>query len=381
MKSLHVVVVGSFAVFSLAGCVKQVPGQGGPGPFIYPRAALIVRSAFDSDASSIIGSFIPDSVADDEVNESQSMRTRCSKYIKPKKVAAGGEYEDVFAASSGFGGKIGMQNIAQVKGERSTTMALRIKYNASETLKGEVDEVGLDQCCRAAPNQCPGRYISEVIAGDGRIFSATSRDDSVGVEAQGTFKTIPISGDAFYRDGLKWERQIDFKNQYFAFATKRVVAPVVDPQLEGCRWVNQLPQSLDGKYYVGISSAAIDESAAFENAKLKARQEIIRDLGESISQSSSSSTALNAAATSDTVVKTTSEGISRLVEFPRRCGPEVREGLNGNQYTMKVLAYLPNEQRKAALRIQVTSLIEKLRKDGTLTAPLEKELKDSIDNP
>lgn len=375
------------SIVCLVSCApKNVPPSNIGGIMVMPmKASVFVRAAFDSDGSNLIGQFIADSVPDDQIDETQGARTRCSDFIKPKKIAASGEVEDVFAASAGVGGKIGVKGVAQIKGERNNTNAVRIKYNASEKYIADVDTKGLAECCSVAPDQCSGRYISQTIAGDGRIFVATETTNSVGVEAEGTFKSIPISGDAFYKDGVKWERTTEFKAQHFAFSLSRtgVGAPVA--VADACAWVNSIPKSLDGQYFVGVSEPLPSERVARDMAMREARQQVVKYIGEYLEQSTSSSTNLKGALGAvggemeqTSTVDAIANGVAKLVKDEKWCGPQKEETPKGMMQTMKVLAFFPNSERAAAARVQLQTLMDVLKAKGKLTPALEAQFNKSI---
>jgi hypothetical protein len=129
MQTRRCLVAASLAAV-LASCAATTPpvkdGRMGGITVLPIKPSVFVRATFDSDASELIGAFIPDDVTDDQIDESVLSKTRCSDYIRVKTVPAGGRTEDVFGASQGAGGKFGVKEIAQVKGEFKNTNALRI---------------------------------------------------------------------------------------------------------------------------------------------------------------------------------------------------------------------------------------------------------------
>lgn len=387
MTSARRLLITSLACLFVLSCPAKNVGTGNlGGTMVLPmKASVFVRAAFDSDGSNLIGQFIADSVGDDQIDETQGARTRCSDFIKAKKVAASGEVEDVFAASAGVGGKIGVKGVAQIQGERKSTNAVRIKYVASEKYIADVDTKGLAECCSIAPDQCAGRYISQTIAGDGRIFVATETANSVGVEAEGTFKSIPISGDAFYKDGVKWERTTEFKGQHFAFSLSRARLDAPVAAADACGWVNTVPKSLDGQYFVGVSEPLPSERVARDMAMREARAQVVKYIGEYLEQSTSSSTNLKGALGAvggeleqNSTVDAIANGVAKLVKDEKWCGPEKSETPKGTLQTMKVLAFFPNSERAAAARIQLQTLMDVLKQKGKLTPALEAQFTKSI---
>lgn len=347
-------------------------------------ASVFVRATFDSDASSLIGSFLPDDVEDDRLDESQAMRTRCSEFVKVKRIPASGETEDVFGASSSIGGKLGVQKVASIAGERKDMNAIRIKYNASEVMQADVDTRGLTECCQAEPSQCTKRFISRALAGDGRIFVATEKSNQIGLEAEGSFKNIPISGDIMYKDGVKWERTTEFRNQFFAFSFSRTLQ-AGSKIADDCSWARKPPSSLDGLYFVGVSEPAPSERVARDLAMREARGQVVKYLGEWLEQSSKTNQklsgalgALGGALEDQTTVETLSTGLAKLVKDQAWCEPERVETPKGVLQVMRVLSFFPNSERSAAMKIQLTSLIDVLKSQGKLTPEKEAQLKTAI---
>jgi hypothetical protein len=386
------VVIGSLLALGLGACATPNPNARQDGlatkssVMVLPQSAsLYVRASFDGDGASLIGAFFPDDISDAQLDESNAARTRCSQYIKPRKVSAGGNMTEVFGASSGVGGRFGVQGIAQLKGERSNTEALTIKYAATEKLVADVDTTGLAECCRSEPDQCAKRYISQVLAGNGEVYAATERKDEAGLEAEGTMKSIPITGGAFYKDGVKWERKSDFQGQFFAFGLARSrVGELADRIGDDCqRWVSRPPTSVDGQYFVGVSSPAPSEKVARDDAMRAAREQVVKYLGEWLEQASQENRKLGGALnaiegemTREENVTALSQGLTRLVKDQAWCGPET-EAIpgKGDHKVMRVLVYFPNAERNRAAQLQLTNLMDVLKGKGQLTPEREAAIK------
>lgn len=369
-----------------AGCASNQPKpvSGNPVTVLPASASVFVRASFDSDGTSLIGSFIPDDVEDGRIDESQSQRTRCSEYIKVRSVQAGGEVEELFGASMAVGGKLGVPMIAQLQGETSNMSALRIKYAPLEKLVADVDAAGLRECCAVQPDQCSRRYIASAIRADGQIYAATESATGAGGEGNGTFKGVPITGDAFYKDGLKWERTTQFKGQYFAFTLGRVATPVAQGP-DDCSWARSVPKSLDGQYFVGVSDPMPSEKGARDFAMRSAREQVIKYIGEWLEQQSSTNQrisgavgALQAELEDSTSVATLSQGVARLVKDERWCAPEDVATANGTYQVMRVLAFFPKDQVKAATRAQLTSLMDLLRSKKKLNKDTQASLEAAL---
>jgi hypothetical protein len=384
---LRILIAGFAAALTLS-CAATKPSVGNVGGVIVlpVKASVFVRATFDSDPSSLIGAFIPDSVDDSALDESQAARTRCSDFIRVKKVASTGEVEEVFGASAGVGGKLGVKGVAFLSGERSNTNALRIKYNALEKMTADVDTKGLYECCQAAPDQCSKRYIASSLSGDGRIYAATETSDKVGLEAEGTAKGIPIAGDIMYKDGVKWERTTEFKNQYFSFSIARVgVDKVAAGLANDCSWARKVPKSIDGQYFVGVSEPSASERLGRDLAMREARSQVVKYLGEWLDQSSKTNQKLSGAIGAIggelddvTTVETLSQGIAKMVKDEAWCDPEKQDTPKGQYQVVKVLAFFPNSERAAALRVQMTNLIEILKAKKQLTPEREAALRAAI---
>jgi hypothetical protein len=357
------------------------------------KPSVFVRATFDSDATSLVGTFLPDETDDNDLDESQAARTRCSEFVKVRKVPATGEVEDVMTASSGASAKLGVKSIAHLSADHQASNALRVAYASVEKLEAEVDTKGLSDCCQAAPDQCSKRFISSVIMGDGRIFAATDVSNDVGADANGALHGAPVDAEVMYKDGLKWERKVSFKHQYFAFTVQRSMLGVSaetqaknDAADASCAWANKVPKSLDGQYFVGISDPSPTEKIAHDFALRNAREQVIKYLGEFLSSSETSkqtvggnSAALSAALDDQTTVTAISEGVARMVKDEKWCPAENIDTPKGQMKVVKVLALFPNEQRNAAAKLAITSLIDLKKKNGTLTPDAEKQLKSMID--
>ncbi len=384
------VVIGSLLALGLGACatpktINPQPG-GNTTVMVLPQSAsLFVRASFDSDGKRLIGRFFADDLLDSQLDESNAAPTRCSKYIQATEVGAAGTMEEVFGASSGVGGRFGVQGIAQLKGERTNTEALRIKYEAKRKFVADVDVDGLANCCRNEPDQCPKRYIAQVIAGSGEVYAATERKDDVGAEAEGTMKSIPITGGAFYKDGVKWERKSEFPEQFFAFGVGRSrTGEYADRIGDDCqKWVRRPPSSMDGQYFVGVSVPAPSENKARESAMDAARRQVVTYLGEWLEQSSQENTKLRGALnaidgemTREENVAALSQGFVNLVKDQAWCGPET-EAIpgKGDYKVIRVLAYFPNAERTRAAKLQLTNLMELLKTKGQLTPEREAAIK------
>jgi hypothetical protein len=388
---LPLVVAGSLVV---AGCPSG-PQIGSRTTVLNTKPSVFLRATPDGDASEIIGAFLPDDIPDAQVDESSAVRTRCSNFIKPKRVPASGEYQEVAAASSGAAGKIGVKSIAKVDMGGETAEALLVRYTLIEKMQADVDEDNLQRCCAEAPDQCTKRFISSALMADGNYYAATEAGSNVGADSQ-ALKNLPVDASIVYESDMKWERKVNFKRQYFAFSTRRSLAKGLastsgddagkkaEPAGGGndCKWANEVPTDLDGQYFVGVSNPMPTEKLAREDAMRDARDQVIKYLGEFLSEAQVSAQRTTGSAADLTVLledakvkESMSAGLARSVKDRKWCGPTEQGTPSGTKSLMKVLAYFPNAERKAASVVALRSVIEKQKAAGQNTAALEAMLK------
>lgn len=355
------------------------------------KPSVFLRAAPDADATHLIGQFLPDDVVDGDLDESQGARTECSDFIKPRVIDAGGTYEEIFGASNSIGGSIGYNNIASVKGERSTMSAVRARYDAVRKVVADVDARGLAECCRQEPGACTQRYISSAIMGSGKIYVATESAHQLGVGAA-NIPNVPVTGDVLYKDGLKWESTRTFTAQYFAFGLSRTGQPAADTTTAAaggadCSWAKRVPRSNDGVYFVGLSDPMPSERVARDFAMKNAREQVVKYLGEHLAADQVTQQKLSGqigdlqAQFEDTqTVDAIAQGIARFVKDERWCEPAERiDSPRGTQYTTRVLAYFPNSEIRSASVIQLTNLKETLKARGKLSAAQEAAIQAAID--
>ncbi|OGQ10400.1 MAG: hypothetical protein A2138_06220 [Deltaproteobacteria bacterium RBG_16_71_12] len=380
--------LGTLAALALAlvACPADKKALGSGTVKLSVKPALFLRATPDGDASPIVGAFIPDEVPDSEIDETSLARTRCSSFIKPNRVPASGSFKEVTAASSGAAGKIGVKSIANIDLGGSEAQALLVKYELLEKMSANVDADGLAQCCAAAPDQCTKRYISGAIMADGEYFAATEKASNMGLDATVPVEGVPVTGDVMYQDDLKWQRQAAFKRQYFAFTFARnggVGLGGKGAPANPCAWVNQVPPSADGQFFVGVSNPMDTEKLAREDAMRDAREQVVKYLGEYLTEEAASRTSTVGKASDlttlvqDEKAKTNmAQGLARFVKDQQWCGPDQVAAPSGMKHVMKALAFFSNGERKAASLAAMRALIDTKKAAGDNTAPLEKMLKD-----
>lgn len=395
MRTLTQLLISS-SLIAAALAVTACPGTTGESmgsrtTVLNTKPSIFLRITPDGDASDIIGAFLPDDVPDAQVDESAAVRTRCSQFIKPKRVPASGEYQEVAAASSGAAGKLGVKSVAKVELGGQAAEALLVRYALIEKMQADVDEDNLQRCCSDAPDQCTKRFIAGALLADGNYYAATEAGSGGGLDSK-ALENLPIDASVVYESDMKWERKVQFKRQYFAFSTRRSLAGGLassDPKKAGgaaedpCAWANSVPTDLDGIYFVGVSNPMPSEKLAREDAMRDARDQVIKFLGEFLAEAQLSATKTVGSAADiqvlmdDTKVKESmSGGIAKSVKDRKWCGPSELGTPSGTKYTMKALAFFPHAEKKSASLLAMKTMIQRQKAAGADTAALEAMLKD-----
>jgi hypothetical protein len=371
----------------LGGCPSAGGEQlGSKTTVLSTKPSIYLRVTPDGDASDIIGAFVPDHIPDAEVDESVAVRTRCSKFIAPKRVPATGEYSEVAAASAGAAGKVGVKNLAKVDVGGQSAEALLIRYKLIEKMQADVDEDNLQRCCESAPDQCSKRYIAGALMADGNYYAATQFGSGGDANLEALrVSELPIDANIVFDSEMKWERKVGFKRSYFAFNVRRGLAGGLDKTgtvADDCSWTKKIPTDLDGTYFVGVSNPMLTEKEARTDALRDAREQVIRSLGEWLAEGSmtASKTIGNTGdlqtLMDDTKVKESlSGGMARSVKDRNWCGPEEQASPSGMRQVMKVLAYFPHSERDAASKLALQTIIQRQKEAGRDTAALDAMLK------
>jgi hypothetical protein len=379
-------------VVAVAGCSSNKESLGDRTTVLSTKPSIFLRVTPDGDASEIIGAFIPDDIPDGSVDEGSAARTRCSKFITAKRIPASGEYSEIAAASSGASGAIGVKSVAKVNLGGSEAQALMVRYSLLEKLQADVDEDGLARCCADAPDQCSKRYISAALMADGNYYAATESGMNGGVDIEAlSIAKVPIDANVVYDSDMKWERKVGFKRQYFAFSTKRSLAGGLGAVSGGggsgnaggndCSWANAVPTDLDGLYFVGVSNPLPSEKLAREDAMRDARDQVIKYMGEFLSEAQQniqkkvgSADDIQVLMDDTKVQEAMSGGIAKSVKDRKWCGPQESQTPSGTRTVMKSLAYFPNSERKAAGVVALKTMIDKQKAAKMNTAALEQML-------
>jgi hypothetical protein len=304
-----------------------------------PSRAVQLRASFDKDPSVYIGRFVPDSVADGDVDENTAMVTRCSKYIKPKYVETDQVVDETMWVSHKAAASLGLPTIASAHASAESRDEVRVKYSLTKKVQSDIDADGLAQCCKADSSQCSRRIIGEFLLGSGDVLLTAKDAQSLTGEVE---TPKPISASASYGADEAWRKKTSFKDVYFAFSTETtsLAATPSTPASAAtdCSWCDSIPGSLDGKYFCGVSPAASDESASRALALRAAREQVVDYLGQSVPGSASLS--------DKDVRATAADGIASLVKDERWCRERIPTP-EGEKVRSKVLAFYPKSAEDA----------------------------------
>ncbi len=357
-------VLAVFIMIALGACSSSPDRPEGtempdevPSLHIEPQKGVYIRAGFDDDPSDYIGQFINDDVPDDEIDETRGVQTSCSQFIEYREVNAGGTYDEVYQASRSAGASLGVDPQAQAAGAggqasmgSSDGAMVRVEYELSKRMRG-VMTPEYEECCRENVTGCSGRYLAEFWKGTGEIyqFVGTERDFSAGASVPGVSE-----GSLEFSDGAAWTRAMAFDDMYFAFTVSDAAIEDAD-----CSWVDTVPTSSEGTYFVGISPPVASESRARSLAMREARVQAVQYLGEEIKAATATQThAIDGYIEDEQVIETLAEGVAERVEDDRYCPVEVRESPEGELYVSRVLAFFPEEEKSAAAQETVETLEE-----------------------
>lgn len=341
-----------------------------------PRKGVYLRASFDDDPTHFIGRFVANNLADDQIDENRGIQTECSKFVTYKDVKSSGNFDEYYNSSTEVSANLGIETeaakLVDGAGEGAGNFSsesgtsLRVQYDLSRKLVAHVeDPAGFEACCNAAPGNCTDRYIGEFWYGTGSIYERSGR--ATGADAQASL--AQGSGGFEIADGWVWRRGTKFDETFFAFR-------VMDRRTaDDCSWVDELPKSADGKYFVGVSPPSPTEDIARTMSMRHARTQVVQYLGEFIQSATTSTSGVVAGyVENDNVVNTVAQGLASFVKDDRYCKAEQQETPEGVKYVVRVLAYFP-EEKKAEATIQAVDTVEKqMEADGKLTPELKKEL-------
>ncbi len=349
MRSLHLAAVAVL-------CSACGPGQTSlrPAPPAAPRPSVSnvhLRSAMDADPSVYLGRFVSDDAPASSIDEAMAAKLACSTHFTVRKVDAGGvEFDHVYQASSqAFAGLNIPQSVpitASARGE--STQVVRVRYELTDKWVADLaDPAAYAECCRRQPDQCSGRVVGEFLGGVGTIYYAASSSAEGGL-------SVKVAG-VEVKDGVAWKQATAFgkrKPVFFAFKlTSTANAPAAAANND---WDVRPPVSPTGRYFVGVSDWIGSERVAREQALADARGQVVRFLGERISEDvklretiGGDVSKLTATLASKKSGSRASEGVARFVK-DERWKPESTQGPDGMRYRAKVLAFIANAEIQAA---------------------------------
>lgn len=375
------------ALLALAGAAWLVGCNGsGARPDELPSRGVVVpnaeksvylRASFDDDPSSFLGRFLPNDLAVEKTDENQAVQTRCSKFISYKEVRGGGRFDEYYTSSTSGGVSLSVPGIAGGKLAAGSESTVRVRYDLKKKMRAHIeDQESFDKCCNADPSQCPDTMIGEFLYGTGEVFQVAG--NSLDFGADGIYSAA--AGEVELKDEVAWKRTSTFEDLYFAFRTQRArLGSVVDGGDPGdCSWAYNIPTAPDGNYFVGVSAPSASEGAARDLAMRNARKQVVQFMGEFITSSMKTrSSAVEGILEDENVVSAVAEGLVSKVKDRKWCTPEKSDSPRGVMYTMKVLAYFPKAEKKAAIESFQSTLQSQGKLDGELQKALEEAAKEA----
>jgi hypothetical protein len=331
-----------------------------------PARSIHLRTTFDGDPTAYVGRFVPDSIAPDELDENAAAQTRCSRFFKVKVVDVNQEVDETMYASRQAMASLGIPPIASAQASQGNASTLRVKYVIKKKIQVETDADQLDACCRADKSQCTGTIIGEFVFGSGEIMQAV--DAKTKVAGEGAHPAAKAG--AGYEESSSWKRVRRFDDMFFAFQTTKTPLGLGGgaTSTSDCSWCDQLPGSLDGKYFCGVSPDAPSEAMARDLAMRSAREQVVKYLGELLeTQSSSKASVVKGVLDDQQVVTAMASGVASRVKDERWCPAREVPTPDGARYRSRVLAFFPEAQSKPAARDAIRTIIETRKAAGKLT--------------
>ena len=198
------------------------------------------------------------------------------------------------------------------------------------------------------------------------MFQAVGAEDEL--KAGGSYKPSPA--DLEYQDSVAWKRVNEFDGVYFAFKTQRHQTATTG--LCQGDWTSQIPSSLDGTYFVGVSAPTPNESQAWDLALRNARVQVVKYLGEYLtSEMATRSSALEGYLEDEALVTSAAQGIAAHVKDKCRATIEKTATPRGNRYVARVLVFFPKAVEETAKKETLQGIAAALRKEGRPDPALE----------
>jgi hypothetical protein len=318
-----------------------------------PTQGVYLRSGFDTDPSAFLGRFLPAGQLD--LDESNGMTTRCSSLVSYRKIGGGGvTYTEQVTVSTAVATRLGVPLVAGVEAGVGRTSTVRVQYKLLNKLVADIpDPAAFESCCKAAPDQCTDRYISEFYEGVGAVLYAKAT--TTHGKVKGVVQTVAVGAEV--SRGVEWVQSIAFDQPvYFAFKTTPNAFSTAGAAPCGA-WMDSPPKSTQGTYFVGVSAPAATEAAAREAALRDARlqtvawaQTAIRAGSITVELDEVSREGLLQKLSETRTLETASAGVASLVKDESWCiTPQVTP--DGTMVIAKVLAFLPASEHGQAARI------------------------------
>jgi hypothetical protein len=210
------------------------------------------------------------------------------------------------------------------------------------------------------------------LRGSGEIYAAYTDQNG----GRAGVATPQVGASIDYKSSLNWTSLSKFNDTYFAFTT-RTVRSDGDGGGRDCGWCDNLPGSVDGKYFCGVSDRAPSEVAARDLAMNHARQQVVRFLGETLETSSSSQRSTAKGLIEDAqFMRAAAAGVASSVKDEKWCPAVEKPTTDGPRFQSRVLAYVPNAAIAHAAIDAIQTVIEARKKEGRLNAEQEKALND-----
>ncbi len=338
----------ALAAGGAAGCAASAPATPLSPTTVQlpaPARSIHLRVAFDADPSIYVGRFLPDGLRPEAIDENAAVATRCSAHVKARVVEARQAVDETMYTSRSAGISLGLPAVAAgVSANQSSSNTVRVRYEIVRKIQPDIDADGLARCCRDDPSQCSQRMIGEFVMGSGAVMQSTSEQHELGASGQLPHTPALAAGT---NGENRWKTVSTFENVYFAFLVSAAFQPLgagssVGTTSEGdCGWCENLPRSLDGKYFCGVSPDAATEALARDLAMRNAREQAVRYARESVeSTSSSRATSARGLVEDEQTVRTAASGIAARVKDERWCKSERVPTPAGERIRSKVLAFV-----------------------------------------
>jgi hypothetical protein len=351
-------VFGLAVTVSIASCGTPplAPPAVPNSTIVQPTRAIHLRAAFDDDPTAYVGRFVPGTLAGAELDETAAAQTRCSEHFIHKVVSSNQELDEIAYTSTKVAGSLGAKPFAALSGSTERAATLRVKYTLKKRMQVLVkDPAALARCCASAPDQCSNTVIGEFLMGSGEVYQMAGSQAELA--ASGMAKSV--TGDLSFKDGVGWKRVNTFKDMYFAFLTTAAqIPPSAAPDDGSCGFCDNIPTSLDGTYFCGVSPPAPSEAMARDLAMRNAREQVVKFVGELLSTQASSEASLVKGYLEDKQVTTAAaSGLAANVKDTRWCKAAPTSTPEGVKYTSKVLAFLAHADKKQAAQLVVDAML------------------------